>query len=126
MRPTVKSRRCSCGNEASIRPEPSPSLVKRLADLFPESSHTEIAGLARNDDRSIWQYCLQEGFVVVSKDNDFGSLATESGAPPKAIWIRLGNCTTNEVETAIRRDIDAIRTFGEDPEAALLIVLPAL
>jgi uncharacterized protein (DUF433 family) len=57
--------------------------------------------LARNDDRSIWQYCLQEGFVVVSKDNDFGFLASERGAPPKAIWIRLGNCTTDEVETAI-------------------------
>ena len=62
----------------------SPSLVKRLADLFPESSHTEFAGLAQNDDRSIWQYCLQEGFVVVSKDNDFSFLATERGAPPKA------------------------------------------
>ena len=49
----------------------SPSLVKRLADLFPESSHTEFAGLAQKDDRSIWQYCLQERFVVVSKDNDF-------------------------------------------------------
>ena len=104
----------------------SPSLVKRLADLFPESSHTELAGLARNDDRSIWQYCLQAGFVVVSKDNDFGFLATERGAPPKAIWIRLGNCTTDEVETAIRRDIDVISAFGEDAEAALLIVLPSL
>jgi predicted nuclease of predicted toxin-antitoxin system len=66
----------------------SPSLVKRLADLFPESSHTELAGLAGNDDRSIWQYCLLEGYVVVSKDNDFGFLAIERGAPPKAIWIR--------------------------------------
>jgi len=104
----------------------SPSLVKRLADLFPESSHTESAGLAQNDDRSIWQYCLQEGFVVVSKDNDFGFLATERGTPPKAIWIRLGNCSTDDVEAAIRRDVDAIRAFGEDSEAALLIVLPAV
>jgi predicted nuclease of predicted toxin-antitoxin system len=84
----------------------SPSLVKRLADLFPGSSHTEFVGLAANDDRLIWQYCLREGFVVVSKDNDFGALANEKGAPPKAIWIRLGNCTTDEVESALRRDID--------------------
>jgi predicted nuclease of predicted toxin-antitoxin system len=66
----------------------SPSLVKRLADLFPGSTHTELVGSARSDDRSIWQYCLQEGFVVVSKDNDFGVFAREKGAPPKAIWIR--------------------------------------
>ncbi len=53
----------------------SPSLVKQLADLFPESSHTELVGLAKNGDRSIWQFCLKEGFVLVSKDNDFGFLA---------------------------------------------------
>ena len=40
----------------------SPSLVKRLTDSFPDSSHTELAGLAQNDDRSIWQFCLKEGF----------------------------------------------------------------
>jgi hypothetical protein len=38
----------------------------------------------------------------------------------------LGNCTTDEVETAIRRNIDVIRTLGEDAEAALLIVLASL
>ena len=102
----------------------SPSLVKKLVDLFPGSTHTELAGLARTDDRSIWQYCLQEEFVVVSKDNDFSFLAMQKGAPPKAIWIRLGNCTTDDVENVIRRDIDAIFAFGENAEAALLIVLP--
>jgi predicted nuclease of predicted toxin-antitoxin system len=102
----------------------SPALVKRLADLFPESSHTEIAGLAKTGDHSIWQFCLEGGFVLVSKDNDFSFLAAERGAPPKVIWIRLGNCTTDEVEISFRRDIDVIRAFGEDPEVALLIVLP--
>ena len=104
----------------------SPSLVKKLADGIPESTHTELVGLGRTDDRSIWHYCLQEGLVVVSKDNDFGFLAMQRGAPPKAIWIKLGNCTTDDVENAIRRDIDAIRAFEEDPEAALLIILPPL
>src|SRR5438093_13719429 len=91
----------------------SPSLVKKLADLFPGSTHTELADLAQTDDRSIWQYCLQEGFVVVSKDNDFSFLAMQNGAPPKDIWIRLGNCTTGDVEDAMRRDIDPILAFGE-------------
>jgi hypothetical protein len=44
------------------------------------------------------------------------------GTPlPVAMWRR-----TDEVETAIRRDIDVIRTFWEDAEAVLLIVLPSL
>jgi predicted nuclease of predicted toxin-antitoxin system len=68
----------------------SPSLVKKLADVFPESVHTEFAGVGRADDRSIWEYCLQEGFVVVSKDNDFGFLAMQKGAPPKATLDTIG------------------------------------
>jgi predicted nuclease of predicted toxin-antitoxin system len=101
----------------------SPALVQRLADLFPGSIHTEGAGLGRSDDVSIWEFCLRKGFVVVSKDNDFGFLAMQRGTPPKAICIRLGNCTTHDVENAIRRDIDEIRSFGNNPEAALLILL---
>jgi predicted nuclease of predicted toxin-antitoxin system len=79
----------------------APSLANRLSDLFPESIHTELAGLGRANDISIWQYCLQEGFVIVSKDNDFGFLVMQRGAPPKAICIRLGNCSTDDVENAI-------------------------
>ena len=94
----------------------SPSLANRLSDLFPESSHTELAGLARTDDISIWQYCLQEGFVIVYKDNDFGFLAMQRGAPPKAICTRLGNCPTGDVEIAIRRHIDAIRGSKKTPK----------
>jgi predicted nuclease of predicted toxin-antitoxin system len=57
------------------------------------------------------------------KDNDFGFLAMQRGTPPKAICNRLGNCTTQDVEDAIRRDIDEIRSFEKNPEAALLILL---
>ena len=101
----------------------SPALVQKLADLFPGSTHTEHAGLARSDDVNIWEFCLRESFVIVSKDNDFGFLAMQRGTPPKAICIRLGNCTTQDVEDAIRRDIDEIRSFEKNPEAALLILL---
>jgi predicted nuclease of predicted toxin-antitoxin system len=54
---------------------------------------------SRSDNVSIWEFCRREGFVVVSKDNDFGLLAMQRGTPPKAICIRLGNCTTQDVET---------------------------
>jgi predicted nuclease of predicted toxin-antitoxin system len=79
--------------------------------------------LGRSDDVSIWEFCEREGFVIVSKDNDFGFLAMQRGTPPKAICIRLGISTTQDVENAIRRDIEAIRSFGKNPEVALLILL---
>jgi predicted nuclease of predicted toxin-antitoxin system len=50
-------------------------------------------------------------------------LAMQRGTPPKTIFVRLGNCTTQDVEDAIRRDIDEIRSFEKNLEAALLILL---
>jgi predicted nuclease of predicted toxin-antitoxin system len=47
--------------------------------------------------------------LVVSKDEDFHRLALLRGAPPKFVWIRLGNCTT-----------DDIVRFNEQKEATVL------
>jgi predicted nuclease of predicted toxin-antitoxin system len=49
----------------------SPSLVARLADVFPESLHVRDAGLARATDESVWQFALHRGFAIVTKDSDF-------------------------------------------------------
>jgi predicted nuclease of predicted toxin-antitoxin system len=42
------------------------------------------------------------------------------GNPPKVIWIRLGNCSTSQVENLLRRDFDTIQSFYEDKTLSLL------
>ncbi|HLG71070.1 MAG TPA: DUF5615 family PIN-like protein [Chloroflexota bacterium] len=42
------------------------------------------------------------------------------GAPPTVIWCRLGNCTTTQVEHALRRASDQIAAFEQDGSVALL------
>jgi predicted nuclease of predicted toxin-antitoxin system len=37
------------------------------------------------DDDQIWDYALQNGFVIVSKDNDFYQRGVLPGHPPKFI-----------------------------------------
>jgi len=44
----------------------------------------------------------------------------ELGFPPKIIWIRLGNCSTNDVESLIRKEIDKIKSFVNDEFASFL------
>jgi len=39
----------------------SPSLVKRLADLFPESSHVFWIGLDQAEDNTVWRYAQANG-----------------------------------------------------------------
>jgi predicted nuclease of predicted toxin-antitoxin system len=40
--------------------------------------------------------------VLVTKDEDFHRLSILRGAPPKAIWVRLGNCSTIDIAKLIR------------------------
>ena len=79
----------------------SPALVRRLADVYPDSAHVLDAGLDKADDRAVWRFARQHGFAIVSKDGDFRQLSFLIGAPPKIIWVRLGNCTTRDIEAVI-------------------------
>ncbi len=73
----------------------SPHLVTRLADLFPDFGHVYPLGLDQVLDTKVWDYARGSGFIMVSKDADFSELSLLHGHPPKLIWLRLGNCTTN-------------------------------
>ena len=100
----------------------SPKLVKRLADLFPNSAHVFPLGMDREDDVAIWEYARINGFVVLTKDEDFDTLAVLRGHPPKLIGIQLGNCTNDEVEAALRARFAEIVSFETDPILGTLIV----
>ena len=97
-------------------------LALRLADLFPDSTHVRELNLQQADDSVVWESAEQHGFMIVSKDSDFHQRSFVLGFPPKVIWIQLGNCTTTDVEQAIRKDFDSIKTFCEDTEAAFLVL----
>lgn len=80
----------------------SPKLIHRLAELFPNSNHVYHLGLDQVDDRQVWQYAKTNDFTIVTKDGDYNELMILLGFPPKIIWIRRGNCSTNEIENILR------------------------
>ncbi len=43
-------------------------LVAGLADIFPESAHVRDVGLLGAEDRTIWKFAAEQGFVLTSKD----------------------------------------------------------
>ncbi len=98
----------------------SPQLVYRLADLFPGSLHVSTAGLGSADDKDVWHYAEAEGFTIVTKDADFNDLAVILASPPQVIWLRLGNCTTKQVETHLRANVEIIEAFSLNPDAGVL------
>ncbi len=91
-----------------------------LAADFPGSEQVQTAGLATADDQTVWAYAAARGLSVVSKDTDFRDLSDALGSPPKVIWLRVGNCPTQVVETLLRSRASDVQAFLADPTAALL------
>jgi predicted nuclease of predicted toxin-antitoxin system len=98
-------------------------LPRRLADLHPGSLHLRDCGLLGADDRAIWRYAAANGLAIVSKDVDFSDLASRLGSPPKVIWVRLGNCSTADVEAALRAYHADLLAFEADRERHVFEVL---
>ena len=102
----------------------SHQLVRRLADLFPDSTHTRLLGLERADDPIIWNYAQTQGLVIVTLDADFSDLSVLRGHPPKIVWLRCGNSTVARVEQLLRANARRMIAFEADLDAACLEIWP--
>lgn len=100
----------------------SPKLATRLADLFPDSAHVQSLGLDAADDNQLWDHAKQNGFAIVTKDEDFNNLSVVRGSPPKVIWVQLGNCTTAQIEAAFRAHFADIELFEKDAAIGTLVL----
>jgi predicted nuclease of predicted toxin-antitoxin system len=98
----------------------SPKLPSRLSDVFPDSLHVREVGMNATIDPIVWDYAKDNDLMIVSKDSDMHDLSLVFGNPPKVIWLRLGNCSTRQVESLLRRELEAIQLFYEDKELSLL------
>lgn len=100
----------------------SDRIVAQITDLFPGSSHVKAHGMLKTDDSVIWAFAKQHGFTIVSKDSDFHQRSLVVGAPPKFIFLRVGNCPTSRITTLVRSEFAVIQAFISDPAASVLIL----
>ena len=85
--------------------------------IAPRSAIWDLAG---GSDRAIWQHAQDRGLVIVSKDEDFHRLSIFYGPPPKVIWIRLGNCSTDDIIRLLKERRSDIAAFLAHQEAGFL------
>ena len=100
----------------------APRLANRLADLYPGSAHVQSLGLDMASDQAFWTFAQNNGFTILSKDEDFNDLSVMQGFPPKVIWLQLGNCTTDEIESALRTHHAEIESFMVDPNVGTFVL----
>jgi len=100
----------------------SPRLVELLAADFPDCTHIELLGMRGAVDAAVWSYARENGYAIVSKDNDFRQRAFLYGPPPKVVWLPVGNAGTNAIAMLIRARGERLRAFDLDAGESLLIL----
>jgi predicted nuclease of predicted toxin-antitoxin system len=95
-------------------------LVAALADLYPDSAHVRDFGLLGAPDREIWAFAAEHEFTVVSKDTDFYERSALYGAPPKVVWLRIGNAPISATAALLRDRYVVVRRFHDDPDTTFL------
>ena len=98
-----------------------PRLAASLQDLFPGTVHVEDCGLGAAGDEEIWRFAKKNGYVIVSKDADFYDRSALYGGPPKVVWVRVGNCATNDLEAVLRRSGLSVAALESSPDTTLIL-----
>jgi predicted nuclease of predicted toxin-antitoxin system len=100
----------------------SARLLTFLQDAFPESSQIGVLGMQGASDQAVWERAAQDEFIIVSKDNDFRQMSFLRGAPPKVIWLHIGNAPTRKIADVIVEQAARINAFADDSDTALLVI----
>ena len=58
--------------------------------------------------------------MIVSKDTDFHQRSFLFGGPPKVVWIRVGNCSTEDIGALLRQHHPDLITFDQDTQGVFL------
>ena len=100
----------------------SDKIVPQILDLYPGSAHVKAHRLVQTEDALTWSFAQQHGFTIVSKDSDFHQRSIVYGAPPKFIFLRVGNGPTSQITRILRVGFPLVSQFDSDPAAAILVL----
>jgi len=95
-------------------------VIKGIIDLFPLAKQVREVGLENYSDRSIWEYAKKEDYTIVTFDSDFFDLNIILGSPPKIIWLRIGNATTEDIIQLFTQNFELIKEFLVNPDFSQL------
>jgi predicted nuclease of predicted toxin-antitoxin system len=95
----------------------------RLSTIFSHAKHVRDFDFQFSTDRQIWTFAKEKEYAIVTFDADFCELATLYGHPPKVIWLRFGNTTTQNLAEKLALKADIILEFLTNNQYADIAVL---
>lgn len=95
-------------------------ILKKLPVFFVNSTHILSENLIDANDEVIWSYAKTNNLIIITQDADFNDIYTVKGFPPKIIWIRAGNLSTNQIIEILEKSEDEIKAFIESEKLGCL------
>jgi predicted nuclease of predicted toxin-antitoxin system len=96
-------------------------LKSKLRSVFPNLVHVSDIRLTGQEDESIFEYARNNNFdAIITNDEDYYWLSLLKGSPPKIIWLRTGNMTTNNLVTVLSAKQHEIEYFLLEPNEICL------
>jgi predicted nuclease of predicted toxin-antitoxin system len=89
-------------------------VIKSIEKIFVGSEQVRRIGLENSTDKDIWSYAKANGFTIVTFDSDFNDLSLLHGQPPKVIWIRMRNISTDNLIDVLNDKVSQIKLFIDD------------
>jgi len=88
-----------------------PALARFLAENMREDAvHVLDIGLLSASDTAIWAYALEHERVIINKDDDFQIRASVSKVHPQIVWVRVGNCSREQLLLIFERHWSTIKS----------------
>ena len=91
-------------------------IIKKIEAFFPDAKQVIGIGLENASDSDIWSFAKNNSFVIVTFDADFADIANIQGCPPKIIWLRTGNLSTDNIVKVIKKHQTIINAFIKNDE----------
>jgi predicted nuclease of predicted toxin-antitoxin system len=100
----------------------SERLLPAIAELFPGSEHVRALGRQGAADSAVWQIALDGGFVLGTRDEDFVGMSVLRGAPPKVVWLNIGNARNAAIVKLLQTRANDIVQFIEHDDYTFLAI----
>ena len=100
----------------------SERLLPAIVHLFPGSTHVRGLGWQGAGDARVWDLALEGEFVLLTRDEDFVGMSVLRGAPPKVVWLNVGNARNSAIAKLMQTRASDIEKFIEHDDYTFLAI----
>jgi len=94
--------------------------IKRLLANWSVLPANEIQTKGKISDAIIWKYAKDHDYQLVTFDEDFVELQNLYGYPPKIIWLRMGNVSTQDIANRLTQLEVTLTKFIADRDSGVI------